>query len=410
MEVTKQATIGPDSWKVASVRNIRLAQTVVQRSDKFNDLGRQLDPLPSLRDSCIQQSNAQIHSYVRETRSVVVKLKYCLLETEEEIKSLLRGKENLEKTHEHIRKDILLNNNSHMRRQARPVRERKLDGADDLLAVEKEQLLKLKRILESKLRSVQKQLQALDNARKRIKAIISERSRVLDLICHSVSSAIPATTSSDSISVGKRSTVRYAPMETDPLGPCTPEVTEVMSLAADARKRSVTLRKEVTETIDQIQKLQKAAHRSVNDGLTKKVSETTTMKQHLQMTSGEIRMARHRGERWHYATDVARGYTLGPVTSKDLETRERLDRPTVSTFQRHPGTQLPEAQEIIEGNNGLKESLDAIGRNIALLKLTQNRLKEDISDKNNGAQVDSSVVRLRRRKYDHRWVISGIEC
>ena len=124
MEVTKQATIGPDSWKVASVRNIRLAQTVVQRSDKFNDLGRQLDPLPSLRDSCIQQSNAQIHSYVRETRSVVVKLKYCLLETEEEIKSLLRGKENLEKAHEHIRKDILLNNNSHMRRQARPVRER----------------------------------------------------------------------------------------------------------------------------------------------------------------------------------------------------------------------------------------------------------------------------------------------
>ncbi len=28
------------------------------------------------------------------------------------------------------------------------------------------------------------------------------------------------------------------------------------------------------------------------------------------MTSGDIRVARHRGERWHYATDVARGYTL----------------------------------------------------------------------------------------------------
>lgn len=100
----------------------------------------------------------------------------------------------------------------------------------------------------------------------------------------------------------------------------------------------------------------------------------------------------------------------GPVSSKDLSTRERLDRPTVATFQRHPGTQLPEAQEIIEGNNGLKESLDAIGRNIALLKLTQNRLKEDVSDKSHGAQVDSSIVRLRRRKYDHRWVISGIGC
>ena len=124
MEVTKEATIAPDSWKEASIRNIRLGHAVVQRSDKFNDLGQQLDPLPSLRDSCIQRSNAVVHSYVRETRAVVNKLKYCLLETEEEIKSLLRGKEKLEKALEHIRKDIILNNSSQMRRKARAARER----------------------------------------------------------------------------------------------------------------------------------------------------------------------------------------------------------------------------------------------------------------------------------------------
>ena len=130
MEVTKQATtlkqatIGPDAWKEASIRNIRLAQAVVQRSDKFNDLGKQLDPLPSLRDTCVQQSNAHMHGYMRETRTVVIKLKYCLLETDEEIKSLSRAKENLEKILEHIRKDIILNNSSSFRRRARPVRER----------------------------------------------------------------------------------------------------------------------------------------------------------------------------------------------------------------------------------------------------------------------------------------------
>ena len=119
-----EATIGPDSWAKSTLNNIKLAQTVVQRSDKFNDLGRQLDPLPSLRDKCIQQSNAQIHSYVRETRSVVIKLRDCLLDTEEEIKSLSRGKEKLEKILEHIRKDILLNGQSQNGRKSKPLQEK----------------------------------------------------------------------------------------------------------------------------------------------------------------------------------------------------------------------------------------------------------------------------------------------
>lgn len=127
MEVTK-ATIGSDPWKNASIRNIRLSQTVLNRSDKACELGQQLDPLPSLRDTSIQQSNARIHAYVRATRAVLVKLRESLLDTNEEIKSLLRGKEDLEKTLEHIRKDIILNTRSTMQRQTRPPREKVTRG------------------------------------------------------------------------------------------------------------------------------------------------------------------------------------------------------------------------------------------------------------------------------------------
>lgn len=396
------ATIGPDSWKRSTINNIKLAQTVVQRSDKFNDLGRQLDPLPSLRDNCIQQSNAEIRSYVRSTRTVVIKLRDNLLDTEEGIKCLLRGKENLEKALEHIRKDILLNEQSQDGRKEKPIRERETDGADDLLSAEKRHLLKLKRLLEAQLRSVQKQLQVLDNARKRLKAVLSERNRVLDLICHASSRSAPSRMSS-------RKERAQSP-EVNPLGPYTPEAAQAIAMAADAIQRSQTLLKEVGHSIKETNKFQKSIHQSVNNGLTKKISESIAMKQHLQLASGENRMAIHRGNRWHYTTDLARGYTLGPVSSMDLTTRERLDRPTVRSYQRHPGTQLAEAQEIIEGNYGLEASLDAIGRNVGMLRITQQRLKEDIRDKQVGTDVDANIVRYRRRKANHRWVVGGLSC
>lgn len=123
-KMEKSYTIGSDTWKNASVRNIKLSQMVVGRSDKACDMGQQLDPLPSLRDTCIQQSNARIQSYARATRAVLVKLRENLLDTNEEIKSLIRGKEHLEKTLEHIRKDIKLNLQSMSIRKTRPAREK----------------------------------------------------------------------------------------------------------------------------------------------------------------------------------------------------------------------------------------------------------------------------------------------
>ncbi|XP_068741017.1 tektin-like protein 1 [Montipora capricornis] len=402
MEVSR-ATIGSDGWKSASIRNIRLSQTVVNRSDKACELGQQLDPLPSIRDTTIQQSNARIHAYCRATRAVLVKLRESLLDTNEEIKSLLRGKEDLEKTLEHIRKDIILNTRSTTQRQTRPLREKDPDGADDLLVAERKHLLKLKRILEAQLRSVQKQLQVLDGARKRLTASLQERSRVLDLICHAVSSVRGA-----GIKEGQAEKPLTPPVE--PLGPYSPECARVISTAAEARQRSANLRKEVAEAIEQTVKLQKAAHQSVNDGLTQKVAETVTMKQHLLVGSGETQMALYRSKRWYDSTEMALGYTLGPVAYSDLTTRERLDRPAVHVHQRHPGNQVTEAREILRAGEGLQESLNATARNIGLLRLTRKKVDEDARDKHYASSIDASVTRMRRRLGNHRWVINGVGC
>ncbi|XP_028394774.1 coiled-coil domain-containing protein 105-like [Dendronephthya gigantea] len=405
MEVTR-ATIGSDPWKKASVKNLQLSKAVMDRSEHACELGKNLDPLPSLRDNCIQESNARIHAYVRATRAVVVKLRESFLETNKEIKSLTRCKESLERALEHIRKDLSLNQRSCQVRATRPPRERLQDGADNLLTSERQHLLTLKRTLENQLRAVQRQLHHLDSCRKRLSAVLQERSQATDLICQAVSSVKGSPHRSRDKLLEKPQT---PPVE--PLGPYTPEAANSITNALQARESSAVLRKSVNEAIQDANQLQNSTHFSVNHGLTQKVAETVNIKQHLQVSSGQAKMAINRGQRWYDSTGLSMGYALGPVTYSDLTTREKLDRPMVGVFQRHPGNQLPEARDIVSGNDGLLDSLNATGRNLGLLKLTKLRLDADARDKSEAALLDSKVVRMRRRLANHRWVVGDqIKC
>ena len=50
-----------------------------------------------------------------------------------------------------------------------------------------------------------------------------------------------------------------------------------MKMAADDISTSQSIRKEVINAIDHTDRLQKAAHSSVNEGLTRKLAQTVTM-------------------------------------------------------------------------------------------------------------------------------------
>lgn len=60
-----------------------------------------------------------------------------------------------------------------------------------------------------------------------------------------------------------------------------------------------------------------------------------------------------------------------------------------------------------QANAAYNESLQTTRRNLMLLRLSQKGLQSDITDKKVAADVDSSVVRLRRRRANHRWVLDG---
>ena len=123
-QTVASTTIGPEKWRTNTLKTIKLAQTVVHKSDKSNDVGRSLDPLPHIRDVVAILSNEEVRRYTRDVRVVVAKLRESLLDTNEEIKSLTRGKEALEKALEHVRKDLKLNAESQQIRTTRPTKEK----------------------------------------------------------------------------------------------------------------------------------------------------------------------------------------------------------------------------------------------------------------------------------------------
>ena len=117
------SSIGAQSWKNNTLKGIKLSQDVVHRSDKASDAGRSLDPLPHIRETVADLSNAEAHSYFRQARAVVSILRESLLDTNTEIKAMNRNKEAVEKALDHIRKDLRLNQESSEVRFNRPNRE-----------------------------------------------------------------------------------------------------------------------------------------------------------------------------------------------------------------------------------------------------------------------------------------------
>lgn len=91
----------------------------------------------------------------------------------------------------------------------------------------------------------------------------------------------------------------------------------------------------------------------------------------------------------------------------DINTSEKLECPLVQVYQRHPGSDLTEAKQLIKAAYGLDQSIANTKRNIGLLKLARERLEDDVRDKKAAAVIDGKIVRMRRRCGDHRWVMGS---
>lgn len=164
---SKSSAVNRELWRQNTINEIKLNNSVIDASDKNIFYSKHVDPLTNLREILRTLSNKDAFKYMRQCRLVVAKLKKSWVEVNEEIKSLTKNKQYLESAIDHIRKDIIINQDIIDGRVHRPQRETFQDSVDDALSEEKKYLVLLKRNLELILKPIQDHLyvrQALDVA------------------------------------------------------------------------------------------------------------------------------------------------------------------------------------------------------------------------------------------------------
>ncbi|XP_029928060.1 coiled-coil domain-containing protein 105 [Myripristis murdjan] len=344
-------------------------------------------PPPSFREQCAGASVAVAAGYMRRVREVEGRLRRQAGRVTQEGTKLQREKGHLERMLRSLRADLQVNRKSMEWRSKRPsTAETERDGADYLMECERRELAELKHDLEETLKDTLSQLQALGQCSRQLLACASERARVLELL--PLSGTPPPSSQTFT--------------KSDSVGPFTPECRHVLESSALTVSQSQSLRENIRQVLSSAIARQRAAHHTVNDGLVKKIAETIALKQSLTLMSAATRKAMFGKQKEINCILHSHGRAQGPVYSGDILSREKLNRPLVQVYQRHPGTGLPEAARLMQGSAVLRRCLTASEGELARLQGVHLQLQDDLQGKSTAAQVDSAVVRMRRQLVDRR--------
>ncbi|XP_072287167.1 tektin-like protein 1 isoform X2 [Pyxicephalus adspersus] len=389
--------VGSATWRDASYRTIRLAHSL--RSRPFSSLpsapsgqGKlrpqdehtkvmgttrpQPTPPPFHRDLIVNQCNAYIRGYMRETRSSMFILRQALWETDRQIQRLQKERDILERSHANTRRDMMTNNETIQLRQTRPMTERYPDKVDALLHEERNGLLDLKRHTERQLQEIARQLQVLHSHRQKLSEFCKEKGRVLDIISEN---ARPQ-------SVGRKT-----PGGSTLLGPENKDCQAALNDCHLTREKFLNTQPPNWQKPLDCTELKE----NVTQVLRKKAEESSRIRDDVTLALGDLKNTIQRQHRLYEELEASYQLQLGPESSLDLSVRERLDRPLVRILQRHPGTQLPESTLISQGSASLEKSLGKAHDRIGSLHVAQMKLQEDQKNKLWGERIDRAAVRLR---------------
>lgn len=309
----------------------------------------------------------------------------------------------------------------------KPIENQTRTSVDDALQVEKRNLLALKKSLEIILKPIQEHTFKLDDTREKVFKICRERSAVTDLICQCLTQSIRAydkTVATNNKRLNnstmsrshqnfsnERAKTELANSDNDqsplfavgPLSSFTQESLDIIKIAASQIDYSKDLRSKSTSLIKDCLEYSKKNTKVVDECFQKKISETLALSQNLGVSSGQNYLAQNRADRWHELTSVALGYSLGPEKSTNLETYETMTRPIMKNYQKHPGNQVSEIAQNIQGTKLLSKSLVNTEKQIKTLKIIGQRLDNNQKDKEVQFKLDNALLRRRRELNNHQW-------
>lgn len=97
-----------NKWRNRVSADIKSNNNIIYKSDKHILYSKIDDPLTNLREVLSKLSNTEGFKYMRQCRLIVAKLRKCWVDVNEEMKPLIKSKEYLESAIDHIRKDIII--------------------------------------------------------------------------------------------------------------------------------------------------------------------------------------------------------------------------------------------------------------------------------------------------------------
>ncbi|XP_072457256.1 tektin-like protein 1 [Notamacropus eugenii] len=362
-------------------------------------------PLRLHREARSMQTNEYIQNYVRGVRLFASRLRQAEHEINVLVCAVLRQREVTDHRLSEIRKGLLINEQSRKIRSNRPDSEKIPDKADNLLLWEKDELRHLKRKMEKDMETSESLLKALCKCRDDLTFCCEERLQVVDLMNHSLDSVLVDAGRQSWINMSRVHTPKVLGTASPPVNPVGVNPPECNSALNDAKRLLVegkTMLENLIKSEDHAHKWQLHLNKSVGISLSRKMQETVQLKERLNMMAGLMRGTVNRCKKFKEEILFTKEFSKGPVCEKYLATREKLDRPMVRVFQRHVGTQLPEASRLSMGTEKLTRHAAELDKDLKKLKATKKHLNTCLRHKQIGRQVDYDVLRLRVRHSDPR--------